>query len=153
MVALETGANSAKSRVKGHYPSAVREWRISEERAVELLAAWEREAESRGLDRYGVTFWPDGEAWLKERNPGSAQRYCPAEPAVLRRRYLRRSSGIDGNGLDRGGRTSSALFRARPWSGGRGRSTPDVTTAARPVRVGDARRLDAQRSNRQASRS
>ena len=50
---------------------------------MELLAAWEREAESRGLDRYGVTVWADGEAWIKEHNPrGLRSGTGPPEPAV-----------------------------------------------------------------------
>jgi len=33
-----------------------------------LLAAWEREAETRALDRHAPTFRREGEAWIKERN-------------------------------------------------------------------------------------
>lgn len=33
------------------------------------IAAWEREAERRGLDRHGAEFWEAGERWLAEWRP------------------------------------------------------------------------------------
>jgi len=40
--------------------------RIDEVDAGHWIAAWEREAETRGLDRLGGTFWEYGRAWIAE---------------------------------------------------------------------------------------
>jgi hypothetical protein len=43
------------------------EWRLTEARADELIAAWEAEASARGLDRSATGYWSDGERWLRAR--------------------------------------------------------------------------------------
>jgi hypothetical protein len=44
----------------------VDEQRLDELGAEHRIAAWEREAESRGLDRHGGAFWNEGRAWIAE---------------------------------------------------------------------------------------
>jgi hypothetical protein len=42
----------------------VRQERMDELDAEHLMSAWEREAESRGLDRYSARFWDEAEGWF-----------------------------------------------------------------------------------------
>jgi len=41
--------------------------RLGDDRAEELVAAWELEAELRGIPRGDERFWSDGAAWMAER--------------------------------------------------------------------------------------
>ena len=43
------------------------ERRLSAERAEALVAAWEVEGDSRGLERMTAAFWDDGTAWMLEQ--------------------------------------------------------------------------------------
>ena len=38
--------------------------RLDELDAEHWLSAWERQAETRGLDRHSATFWYEGESWI-----------------------------------------------------------------------------------------
>jgi hypothetical protein len=48
------------------------QWRLSEDRADTLLAAWEAEAASRGLPRLADGYWSAAEIWLSSQ--GEARR-------------------------------------------------------------------------------
>ena len=48
------------------------QWRLSEDRADTLLAAWEAEAASLGLPRLADGYWSAAELWLS--NEGEARR-------------------------------------------------------------------------------
>jgi hypothetical protein len=37
---------------------------LGDERAEALIAAWEAEAASRGLDRHSSAFWREGDEWI-----------------------------------------------------------------------------------------
>jgi hypothetical protein len=54
------------ARRAAHFRRLVLEHRLDELEAEHWIAAWEREAESRGLDRHGATFWDDGRVWIEE---------------------------------------------------------------------------------------
>ena len=41
--------------------------RQSEQRAEALVAAWEAEGDSSGLERMTTAFWDDGTTWISER--------------------------------------------------------------------------------------
>ena len=43
------------------------ERRLSAERAEALVAAWEAEGDSRGLERMTAAFWEAGTAWIEEQ--------------------------------------------------------------------------------------
>ena len=43
------------------------ERRLSEQRAESLVAAWEAEGDSRGLERMTAAFWEAGTTWMLER--------------------------------------------------------------------------------------
>ena len=43
------------------------ERRLSAERAEALVAAWEVEGDSRGLERMTAGFWDDGTTWIEEQ--------------------------------------------------------------------------------------
>ncbi len=45
--------------------------RLDELGAEQWIAAWEREAESRGLDRHAETFWEMGRTWIADGKSGS----------------------------------------------------------------------------------
>jgi hypothetical protein len=52
------------ARRAGRFNRMVRQERMDELDAEHLMSAWEREAESRGLDRYSARFWDDAEGWF-----------------------------------------------------------------------------------------
>ena len=43
------------------------ERRLSAQRAEALVAAWEAEGDSRGLERMTAAFWEAGTAWIEEQ--------------------------------------------------------------------------------------
>jgi hypothetical protein len=45
----------------------VQDRRLSEHRAEALVAAWEVEGDSRGLERMTAAFWDDGTTWIAEQ--------------------------------------------------------------------------------------
>ena len=51
----------------GLHGRMVSSWRVAPERADELLEAWAREAEVRGLAPGDRDYWSLGEPWLRER--------------------------------------------------------------------------------------
>ena len=66
------GRRSSPDRIYAARRAAVlsrltQERRLSEERAEALVAAWEVEGDSRGLDRMTAAFWDDGTAWMLEQ--------------------------------------------------------------------------------------
>ena len=63
-----TCENIYLARRAAHFGRLVQYGRFDELDAEHLLAAWEREAETRALDRHAPTFRREGEAWIKERN-------------------------------------------------------------------------------------
>ena len=44
----------------------------SEQRAEALVAAWEVEGDSRGLERMTAAFWDDGTAWIEKQLGGKS---------------------------------------------------------------------------------
>jgi hypothetical protein len=55
------------ARRAARFRRLVAEQHVDELDAEHLLAAWEREAASRGIDRHAQTFWAEGERWIRER--------------------------------------------------------------------------------------
>ena len=54
------------ARRAARFRRLVDEQRLDELNAEHWIAAWEREAAFRGLDRHSAGFWQDGEAWIAE---------------------------------------------------------------------------------------
>ena len=69
--------NIYRARRAARFGRLVSYGRLDELDAEHWLAAWEREAETRGLDRHAPTFWREGESWIKERNPRATGRDWP----------------------------------------------------------------------------
>jgi hypothetical protein len=59
------------ARRAAHVRQLVDEPRLDELDAEHLIAAWEREAALRGLDRNSAGFWQDGEASIAEGPRGA----------------------------------------------------------------------------------
>ena len=55
------------ARRVGRFNRMVGQERMDELDAEHLMSAWEREAESRGLDRYSARFWDDAEEWIAQQ--------------------------------------------------------------------------------------
>ena len=52
------------ARRAAHFRRLVDEQRIDELGAEQWIAAWEREAASRALDRHVSAFWDEGAGWM-----------------------------------------------------------------------------------------
>ena len=55
------------ARRAARFRRLVDEHHLDELDAEHWLSGWEREAESRGLERYCSTFWSSGEQWIAEQ--------------------------------------------------------------------------------------
>jgi hypothetical protein len=54
-----------QARRAANFRRLVLQDRLDELDTEHWIAAWEREAASRGLDRHGAPFWDDGRAWIE----------------------------------------------------------------------------------------
>ena len=62
-----TPADIYRARRAAVLSRLTQERRLSAERAEALVAAWEAEGDSRGLDRMTAGFWDDGTSWIEEQ--------------------------------------------------------------------------------------
>ena len=53
-----------QAKVAGTLASLVDQHRIPRAKAEALIAAWEAEADRRGLQRTASDYWPIGQAWM-----------------------------------------------------------------------------------------